>query len=137
MLNETFDKNWFFVVTNRNLAKEYKKFGETQTKLTILNWINRIFKNPEVSNFSTLEKEGVKLGISSIKAPKKPISTPSIIGIKARSHSLARLSKSIKSKQEVKHGKRKSKAKATSCSKQTKDRATNKTAYTRNANSKK
>ncbi len=45
LLNKTYGKNWFFVVTNRNFFKKYKKFGETYTKLSIAKKILQVCKN--------------------------------------------------------------------------------------------
>ena len=86
LLNKEFGKNWFFAVTNRNLAKDYNKFGETETKLTIVNKLNRILTKAQVSKKSTPVKSGIKAGVSKIKMAKKAISTPRILeNSKARS----------------------------------------------------
>jgi hypothetical protein len=45
LLKERFGKNWFFFVTNRNLEKEYAKFGKVSTKRNIKLIIKKIFKN--------------------------------------------------------------------------------------------
>jgi len=44
ILNKTFRKNWFFVVTNRNLTKSYSRFGRTYNKLSIKTKISRLLK---------------------------------------------------------------------------------------------
>ncbi len=43
-LNETY-KEWFFVVTDINLVKKYKKFGKTYTKRNIAKKLEGYFKN--------------------------------------------------------------------------------------------
>jgi hypothetical protein len=43
-LNENFGDNWFFVVTNRDLVKKYKKFGKTFTRKNIIKAIERYVK---------------------------------------------------------------------------------------------
>ena len=47
LCNKRFGKNWFFFVTNRNLEKEYAKFGKVSTKRNIKSIIEKIFKNSE------------------------------------------------------------------------------------------
>ncbi len=44
-LKKNYGKNWFFVVTNKNLQPKYSKFGETHTKSTIANKLFRLSKN--------------------------------------------------------------------------------------------
>jgi len=44
-LKKDYGQNWFFVVTDRNLYRKYKKFGQTYTKLSIANKILELFKN--------------------------------------------------------------------------------------------
>ena len=45
ILKKDYGKNWFFVVTDWNLQKKYSKFGETYTKLTLLNKLLGLLKN--------------------------------------------------------------------------------------------
>lgn len=45
LCNKRFGKNWFFFVTNRNLEKEYAKFGRVSTKRNIKSNINKLFMN--------------------------------------------------------------------------------------------
>lgn len=40
-LNENFGYNWFFVVTNRNLVKKYRKYGKTYTRKNVIKGIAR------------------------------------------------------------------------------------------------
>ncbi len=40
-LYENFGYNWFFVVTNRNLVKKYKKYGRTFTRKNVIKGIAR------------------------------------------------------------------------------------------------
>ena len=40
-LNKNFGYNWFFVVTNRNLVKKYKKYGRTYTRKNVIKGITR------------------------------------------------------------------------------------------------
>jgi len=47
LCNNRFGKKWFFFVTNRNLEKEYAKFGRVSTKRNIKLIIEKIFKNSE------------------------------------------------------------------------------------------
>jgi len=37
-----YNKNWFFVVTDRNLVKSYRRFGKTYSKRNILKKIDKI-----------------------------------------------------------------------------------------------
>ena len=46
-LKSEYEKNWFFVLTNRNLYDTYKKFGETYTKLSIITQLNKILGKHE------------------------------------------------------------------------------------------
>jgi hypothetical protein len=43
MLKQNYENNWFFVVTNRNLVKKYKKLGLTYEKRNIIKKINELF----------------------------------------------------------------------------------------------
>ncbi len=47
LCNKRFGSRWFFFVTNRNLEKEYAKFGKVSTKRNIKSIIEKIFKNSE------------------------------------------------------------------------------------------
>ena len=47
LCNKRFGKNWLFFVINRNLEKEYAKFGRVSTKRNIKLIIQKIFKNSE------------------------------------------------------------------------------------------
>jgi len=40
-LKQNFGYNWFFVVTNRDLVKKYKKYGRTYTRKNVVNGIKR------------------------------------------------------------------------------------------------
>jgi len=44
-LKQNYGKNWFFVVTNRNLFRKYRKFGESYTKLSIARKLLQLLKN--------------------------------------------------------------------------------------------
>jgi hypothetical protein len=37
-----YNKNWFFVVTDRNLVKTYRRFGKTYSKRNVLGKIDKI-----------------------------------------------------------------------------------------------
>jgi hypothetical protein len=41
-LNFYYKRNWFFVVTDRNLVKSYKRYGKTYTKRNVLQKIMKI-----------------------------------------------------------------------------------------------
>lgn len=43
-LNENFGDNWFFVVTNRDLVKKYKKYAKTFTRKNVIKAIERYVK---------------------------------------------------------------------------------------------
>ncbi len=43
-LREDFGRRWFFVVTNRNLVRSYKRYGKTYTKRNVIAKINKILK---------------------------------------------------------------------------------------------
>lgn len=42
VLNENYDF-WFFVLTNRNLTKKYKKYGNVVDKRYLKNYLNKLF----------------------------------------------------------------------------------------------
>ncbi len=41
-LRENYKRNWFFVITDRNLVKSYKRYGKTYTKRNVLRKIDKI-----------------------------------------------------------------------------------------------
>jgi hypothetical protein len=43
-LKENYDRRWFFVITDRNLLKSYKRYGKTFTKRNIVGRIDKIMK---------------------------------------------------------------------------------------------
>ncbi|MBS3091652.1 hypothetical protein J4217_04365 [Candidatus Pacearchaeota archaeon] len=43
--NDHFGEDWFFVVTNRNLLKKYRKFGKTYTRKTVLKKLRWYVRN--------------------------------------------------------------------------------------------
>lgn len=45
LLNKNYKNNWFFFVTNRNMEKEYLKYGKVTTKRNIKIKIRQIFNN--------------------------------------------------------------------------------------------
>jgi conjugal transfer ATP-binding protein TraC len=90
LLNKEYGEDWCFVVTNRNLTKDYKKYGETLTKLTVINQLKKIYKKAKVSKKSTLKNSGKKAGVSSVKSLKNPISTPAVLDTSTRSPPFAR-----------------------------------------------
>jgi len=45
LLNKTYGKNWFFVVTDRNLVKSYSKYGETCDVRYVPGRIRKIAKS--------------------------------------------------------------------------------------------
>lgn len=90
LLNKEFNDNWFFVVTNRNLAPAYKKFGKTFVKRTIANDILRIVKK------MTFKKASKKAGASSIKKKEKTKLTPAELKYNRSLRSLTSSKKKIK-----------------------------------------
>ena len=51
-LNKNFGDNWFFVVTNRDLVKKYKKYGRTFTRknaMKKIGWYVKKWDNPCMS----------------------------------------------------------------------------------------
>ncbi len=51
-LDKDFGDNWFFVVTNRNLVKKYKKYGPTYTRKNVIKAIEKYVKKAERINMS-------------------------------------------------------------------------------------
>jgi hypothetical protein len=47
LLNKNYEKNWFFIVTNRNLMKKYRKFGKVIDPRFIKFNLDRIIKNAQ------------------------------------------------------------------------------------------
>jgi hypothetical protein len=45
MLNENFEGDWFFVVTNRNLSGKYRKFGKTYTRQNVIKRLRYYISN--------------------------------------------------------------------------------------------
>ena len=45
MLNENYGTDWFFIVTNRNLLKKYRKYGKTFTRKSVLKRLNYYITN--------------------------------------------------------------------------------------------
>ena len=45
LLNKEYGKNWFFVVTDKNIAGKYKKLGKTLTKRNVMQKLQEICKN--------------------------------------------------------------------------------------------
>jgi hypothetical protein len=43
-LKENYGRRWFFVITDRNLLKSYKRYGKTFTKRNIVGRIDKIMK---------------------------------------------------------------------------------------------
>jgi len=54
-LDKDFGDNWFFVVTNRNLVKKYKKYGPTYTRKNVIKAIEKYVKKAERINMSKRE----------------------------------------------------------------------------------
>ena len=52
-LDENFGDNWFFVVTNRNLVKKYKRCGRTFTRKNAIRGIERYVK---IKTYSYMQK---------------------------------------------------------------------------------
>jgi len=44
-LNKRYEKNWYFVVSNRDLAKKYRKFGKTVLRVGVCKIIEKITKS--------------------------------------------------------------------------------------------
>lgn len=44
-LNNKYGKNWYFVVTNRNLAKKYRKYGRVTSRIGVCKIIEKLVKN--------------------------------------------------------------------------------------------
>ena len=42
-LNYYYERNWFFVVTDRNIVKYYRRYGKTYTKRNVFRKINKIW----------------------------------------------------------------------------------------------
>jgi hypothetical protein len=76
LLNKEFGKNWFFAVTNRNLASDYMQFGDTCDKRYLIWKFSQIMKG---DSMKSPEKSCVKGGVSSVKTSKKPSKSPRII----------------------------------------------------------
>lgn len=104
LLNKEFKDNWFFVVTNRNLAPAYKKFGKTFVKRTIASDILRIVKSVKKMTF---EKESIKAGVSSEKKLKQAKLTPAVLKDNCSLRSLTSSKKEVNlNHRRLKHGKK-------------------------------
>jgi len=79
LLNKEFGKNWFFVVTDRNLVLNYSKYGETLEKRNVTNKLLQIVKNKSTDNRLSVTISPKKEAIPSIKRPKKAILSVAII----------------------------------------------------------
>lgn len=42
-LKEIYEKRWFFVITNRNQLKSYKRYGKTFTRRNVVSKIRKLF----------------------------------------------------------------------------------------------
>lgn len=47
-LKENYGRRWFFVITDRNLLKSYKRYGKTFTRRNVIGKIDRIMKEYEI-----------------------------------------------------------------------------------------
>jgi hypothetical protein len=57
-LNENFGDNWFFVVTNRDLVKKYKKYAKTFTRKNVIKaieWYVKKSVNSSMSKFKNFD----------------------------------------------------------------------------------
>ena len=45
LLNNKYGKNWYFVVTNRNLAKKYRKYGKVASRMGVCKIIEKLVEN--------------------------------------------------------------------------------------------
>jgi len=44
-LNNKYGKNWYFIVTNRDLAKKYRKYGQVTSRVGVCKIIEKLVKN--------------------------------------------------------------------------------------------
>ncbi|MEK6889500.1 MAG: hypothetical protein AABW80_05345 [Nanoarchaeota archaeon] len=60
-LNDNYGKDWFFIVTNRNLLKKYRKYGKTYTRKSVLKRLNYYINNkPKESISMNYENKPIK-----------------------------------------------------------------------------
>ena len=45
LLNNKYGQNWYFIVTNRNLAKEYRKYGKVTSRMGVCKIIEKLVKD--------------------------------------------------------------------------------------------
>jgi len=45
LLNNKYGKNWYFIVTNRNLAKKYRKYGKVTSRMGVCKIIEKLIEN--------------------------------------------------------------------------------------------
>jgi len=61
ILNNRLGKNWFFVVTDKNVKKKYEYLGKTLTRFEVLNEIAKIFENSQFQPKIPKKKENLTL----------------------------------------------------------------------------
>ncbi|MFA5020406.1 MAG: DUF87 domain-containing protein [Candidatus Pacearchaeota archaeon] len=64
LLKKNFGDNWFFVVSNKNIKKFYKKYGETYDKNIAIRKISKMF-----TNSSSAEKSNLHISAENLKIP--------------------------------------------------------------------
>jgi len=72
-LNKNYGKNWFFVVTDKNIASQYSKLGETHDKRYVTQEILKIVQNRRtdfIKSASFLVNPDMQ---STVKSPKKSV----------------------------------------------------------------
>jgi len=54
-LKENYGRRWFFVITDRNLLKSYKKYGKTFTRRNIIGKIERIMRENGIDYIDSIQ----------------------------------------------------------------------------------
>lgn len=90
-LNKDYGKNWFFVVTDRNMVSKYAELGETYEKRNITTKILQIIKKAPADNLLSVDFVGNSNTSSRTKSPKTAILSahliaPRKLGAKSNSH---------------------------------------------------
>jgi len=109
VLNQNYGKNWFFVVTDKNIVSKYYQFGETYEKRNVATKILQIIKNVSADNRLSVSFSQNPDTITTTKSPKTAILSTHLIAPRKLG---AKLKFKSKSNRRYKNGKaRKNKVK--------------------------
>jgi len=80
-LNKYYGNNWFFAVTNRNLASQYSKLGKTHDKRYVAQEILSLFQNKQSDSIKSPEFLADSGGCLTIKSSKNTVKSPHLISL--------------------------------------------------------